>query len=287
MKKGDRARADRPAHLSGGTRSGDGKEGAGRGEACQRAARSRPLHQACRQQLHVGAAGRHGARSGGQDEAQVKQDQAQIDTARTQLELHDDHLADRRRAPASGRWIRATSCTRRTPPGWSCSPSCSRSRCCSRCRSRPCRRWQRRCSQGRGEGAGLCAGGRRRSRPACWIPARLSVLDNQVDPTTGTIKLKATFPESRATGCGRAASSACACRWTRRKDAVVVPPAAVQRGPRSTFVYVVERGQHGRRGAKSRSGTRTNRHSIITDGVKAGDKVVIDGASRLDRRPAR
>ena len=40
----------------------------------------------------------------------------------------------------------------------------------------------------------------------------LTVLDNQVDPTTGTIKLKATFPNQR-TGSGRAHSSACRCRW--------------------------------------------------------------------------
>ena len=147
-------------------------------------------------------------------EAQVRQDQAQIDTARTQLELLHDRLADR--------WAD------RHPAGRS-----------GQYRARG------RCHRAGGDhpvaadlgavhaAAAVAAGGGGRDAPGdrdrCWPMRRapagsrgqsldtgvLTVLDNQVDPTTGTIKLKATFPNGTA-GCGRAGSSACGCRWTPR-----------------------------------------------------------------------
>src|SRR5262249_25537268 len=66
----------------------------------------------------------------------------------------------------------------------------------------------------------------------------LTVLDNQVDPTTGTIKLKATFPnpENRL---WPGAFVGVQVQVDTAKNAVVVPPAAVQRGPRSSYVYVI------------------------------------------------
>ena len=107
----------------------------------------------------------------------------------------------------------------------------------------------------------------------------LAVLDNQVDQTTGTIKLKGTFPNpgeklwpGEFVGVRLQVDTA--------KNAVVVPPAAVQRGPRNAFVYVVNAD-----GTSSRHnvtvGHEDEQASIITEGVKPGDKVVIDGASRL------
>jgi multidrug efflux system membrane fusion protein len=107
----------------------------------------------------------------------------------------------------------------------------------------------------------------------------LAVLDNQVDPTTGTIKLKATFPNTE----GRlwpGAFVGVQLQVDTARNAVVVPPAAVQRGPRGAYVYVVN------------SDNTTTRHnvtvghedaqaSIISEGVNPGDKVVIDGAARL------
>ena len=108
----------------------------------------------------------------------------------------------------------------------------------------------------------------------------LTVLDNQVDTTTGTIKLKATFPnpENRL---WPGAFVGVQVQVDTARNAIVVPPAAVQRGPRSAYVYVVN---------PDNSTTRRNvnvghedaQASIITDGVKAGEKVVIDGASRLN-----
>jgi multidrug efflux system membrane fusion protein len=107
----------------------------------------------------------------------------------------------------------------------------------------------------------------------------LAVLDNQVDPTTGTIKLKATFPNAD-NRLWPGAFVGVQVQVDTAKNAVVVPPAAVQRGPHSSFVYVVN---------ADNSTTRRNvdvghedaQASIITEGVKPGEKVVIDGASRL------
>ena len=107
----------------------------------------------------------------------------------------------------------------------------------------------------------------------------LTVLDNQVDPTTGTIKLKATFPNSD-NRLWPGAFVGARVQVDTVKNAVVVPPAAVQRGPHSSYVYVVNADD---------STARRNvdvahedaQASIITEGVAPGEKVVIDGASRL------
>ena len=117
------------------------------------------------------------------------------------------------------------------------------------------------------------------SRTGLLDTGTLAVLDNQVDPTTGTIKLKATFPnvDNRL---WPGAFVGVQVQVDTAKNAVVVPPAAVQRGPHSSFVYVVN---------ADNSTTRRNvdvghedaQASIITEGIKPGEKVVIDGASRL------
>ena len=91
-----RARRDRSAHLSGAVRSGRRQEGAGRGDARQRAHRSRPLHPARRVEFRLEAAGRHpegagrAARSAGAGRSGG--DRQHQDDA----ELHQDRLADRR-----------------------------------------------------------------------------------------------------------------------------------------------------------------------------------------------
>jgi multidrug efflux system membrane fusion protein len=107
----------------------------------------------------------------------------------------------------------------------------------------------------------------------------LTVLDNQVDPTTGTIKLKATFPNA-ASRLWPGGFVRVRLRTEVRKDAVVVPPAAIQRGPRGPYVFVVGDGDIARRRSVTVS-YEDEQASIVTDGLKAGDVVVVDGASRL------
>jgi len=67
----------------------------------------------------------------------------------------------------------------------------------------------------------------------------LRVVDNQVDQTTGTVKLKAEFPN---TGLALWPGQFVNVRLLidTLKDVVVIPTGAVQRGPNGTFVYVVK-----------------------------------------------
>jgi membrane fusion protein, multidrug efflux system len=106
----------------------------------------------------------------------------------------------------------------------------------------------------------------------------LAVLDNQVDPTTGTIKLKGTFANS-GEKLWPGEFVGVRLQVDVAKNAVVVPPAAVQRGPHNAFVYMVSDGVASRHNVTV--GHEDEQASIITDGVKPGDQVVIDGASRL------
>jgi len=107
----------------------------------------------------------------------------------------------------------------------------------------------------------------------------LRVIDNQMDQTTGTIRMKAEFPNANLQ------------LWPGQfinirllvdtlKQVVVVPTAAVQRGPQGTFVYVV--------GDDSKVAVRTvtvarqdDTKAVISDGVKTQEQVVTTGFTRL------
>jgi multidrug efflux system membrane fusion protein len=108
---------------------------------------------------------------------------------------------------------------------------------------------------------------------------RLAVLDNQVDPATGTIKLKATFPNpDRLLWPGGFVNVR--LRVATQANALTVPPTAVQRGPRGTFVYVIGADDTARRQAVS-VGHEDAQVAVITEGLEQGARVVTDGASRL------
>lgn len=69
----------------------------------------------------------------------------------------------------------------------------------------------------------------------------LAVIDNQIDTTTGTIKLKATFPnEDLALWPGQFVNSR--LLLNTRKNGVTIPAAAVQRGPEGAYVFVIVNG---------------------------------------------
>lgn len=107
----------------------------------------------------------------------------------------------------------------------------------------------------------------------------LAVLDNQVDPTTGTIKLKATFPNAKYT-LWPGGFVGIRLQVATDKGATVVPPAAVQQGPNGEYLYVVNAGDTvTRRDVKVSH--EDQRVAVIASGVKPGEQVVTDGASRL------
>ena len=108
---------------------------------------------------------------------------------------------------------------------------------------------------------------------------KLTVLDNQVDPTTGTIKLKASFP-NRDSRLWPGGFVGVRLQVDTAKDAVTVPPAAVQRGPRGAFVYVLGDDNTVTRQIV-RTGYEDEQATIVLEGLNGGEKVVTDGASRL------
>lgn len=107
----------------------------------------------------------------------------------------------------------------------------------------------------------------------------LSVLDNQIDPTTGTLKLKATFPNP-GYKLWPGGFVGIRLQVATDRNATVVPPAAVQQGPNGDYVYVVNDDDTVARRPVTVSHEDT-RVAVIASGVKPGEHVVTDGASRL------
>ncbi len=107
----------------------------------------------------------------------------------------------------------------------------------------------------------------------------LGVVDNQVDPTTGTVKLKANFPNDKLALWPGAFVNARLLVETL-KGVTVIPSGAVQRGPNGTFVYIVGQDQTvAMKPVKVRQQDDTL--AVIADGVAPGDKVVTTGFARL------
>lgn len=107
----------------------------------------------------------------------------------------------------------------------------------------------------------------------------LAVLDNQVDPQTGTIKLKAIFPNPKLSLWPGAFVNV---RLLARTDkgVLTVPTAAVQRGPSGPYLYVVTKDDKAER-RLLKLGYQDEQICVVDSGVKAGDRVVTDGAQRL------
>jgi len=107
----------------------------------------------------------------------------------------------------------------------------------------------------------------------------LGVVDNQVDPTTGTVKLKANFPNDKLALWPGAFVNARLLVETL-KGVTVIPSGAVQRGPNGTFVYIIGQDQTvAMKPVKVRQQDDTL--AVIADGVTPGDKVVTTGFARL------
>jgi multidrug efflux system membrane fusion protein len=107
---------------------------------------------------------------------------------------------------------------------------------------------------------------------------KLLTIDNQIDPTTGTVRFKGVFDNHDLS------------LWPNqfvnirlflavRRNAIVVPLAAVQRGAQGPYVYTVKDGQASLQPVKVDL-TQGN-ITLIASGVAAGDQVVVDGQDRL------
>jgi membrane fusion protein, multidrug efflux system len=115
---------------------------------------------------------------------------------------------------------------------------------------------------------------------------KLQVVNNQVDQTTGTIQLKAEFPNTNLQLWPGQFVNVRLLIDTLR-DVVVVPPVAVQRGPppNTNFVYVIQPDDTVSVRAVS-VGQQNETQAVVTRGVNAGDRVVTTGFTQLaDKRP--
>jgi multidrug efflux system membrane fusion protein len=107
----------------------------------------------------------------------------------------------------------------------------------------------------------------------------LSTLDNQIDPTTGTFKLRAQFDNDDEVLFPNQFVNVQLLVDTLQ-GATVIPTAAIQRGAPGTFVYVVKPDD-----TVSVKAVKLGPNDIdnvaITSGLAPGDKVVVDGADKL------
>ncbi|WP_454628606.1 efflux RND transporter periplasmic adaptor subunit [Bradyrhizobium cenepequi] len=108
---------------------------------------------------------------------------------------------------------------------------------------------------------------------------KLTGIDNQVDPTTGTLKLKAEFPNgSFQLWPGQFVNVR--LKVETLPKAIVVPTSAVQRGPAGTFSYVI--GEDNIVTAKPVTVIQQNEHdAVIGKGIAVSDRVVTTGFANL------
>ena len=109
----------------------------------------------------------------------------------------------------------------------------------------------------------------------------LLTVDNQIDQTTGTVKLKAEFPNASMALFPNQLVNA-RLRLNTIEHAVIVPSAAIQRSPKATFVYVVSADQSVQmRNVEIERAEGDD--TAVKSGVAAGDLVVIDGVDKLQQ----
>jgi multidrug efflux system membrane fusion protein len=107
----------------------------------------------------------------------------------------------------------------------------------------------------------------------------LQTIDNEIDQTTGTVRLKAVFDnKDRALWPNQFVNAR--LLLDTQKDALVIPAAAIQNGSQGTFVYVVKQDQSVEVRPVTVGVTEGNIASIA-NGLAAGEKVVTDGQDRL------
>jgi multidrug efflux system membrane fusion protein len=107
----------------------------------------------------------------------------------------------------------------------------------------------------------------------------ITFLDNAVDTSTGSIKLKATFANAgRRLWPGQFVSVVIS--MTNIGNAVVVPTRAIQTGQQGQYVFVVKADQTVEQRPVS-VGVAANGETVIANGVKAAETVVTDGQVRL------
>jgi multidrug efflux system membrane fusion protein len=107
----------------------------------------------------------------------------------------------------------------------------------------------------------------------------LLTVDNQIDPTTGTVRLKAMFPNKENELFPNQFVNAQLLLDTKQ-GTTIVPQAAIQRSPKGAFVYVVKADKTAAV-RPVRSGPSEGEDISIEEGLSPAESVVVEGADRL------
>jgi multidrug efflux system membrane fusion protein len=108
---------------------------------------------------------------------------------------------------------------------------------------------------------------------------RLETVDNQIDTTTGTVKLRGIFDNEQEILFPNQFVNVQLLVDTLR-DTKIVPTAAIQHGAPGAFVYLVKPDQTAAV-QKVKLGPGDGQHIAVLDGLQVGEKVVVDGSDRL------
>ena len=115
---------------------------------------------------------------------------------------------------------------------------------------------------------------------------KLAVIDNQIDPTSAQIKLKATFPNTDLRlWPGQFVYAR--LLLTVRKGCAVVPSAVVQEGPAGAFAFVIKDDQTVEvrpvKVAAALPAQGEQKEVVIEEGLRPGERVVLEGQSKLQQ----
>lgn len=107
----------------------------------------------------------------------------------------------------------------------------------------------------------------------------LTTVDNQIDPTTGTVKLRAQFSNEQGLLFPNQFVNIQLLVDTLR-DATVIPSAAVERGAPGTFVYLIKE-DHTVTVRPVTLGPAYGQQVAVQSGLTSGEQIVVDGADKL------
>jgi multidrug efflux system membrane fusion protein len=129
------------------------------------------------------------------------------------------------------------------------------------------------------DGAVLPAAAYDRSGADKIADGTLQTFDSQIDPTTGTIKLRAQFPNESKTLYPNQFVNVRLLLDTH-KDVTIMPTAGVQRGVPGTFVYLIN-ADNSVSVRPIQLGVTDGERLEVRSGLAPGDRIVIDGADKL------
>lgn len=107
---------------------------------------------------------------------------------------------------------------------------------------------------------------------------RLVFVDNAVDPSTGTIKLRGLF-DNKDNGLWPGQFVNVSVRLYEESDAILIPTRSLQTGPSGQYVYVIKQDMTAE--LRGVTAERAEGENSVVKGVKQGERVVVRGALRL------